>query len=158
MQIMARASGDGGIPSNNEQPSNARQRRDDFLDHAKDEVFLLRVFAHVRERQNGDRGVVWKCRAGGARWIECSGSSRGGDQRSIDLVRASDVFEVWVPRSSTIRSSLSPIWSRTVPETQIPPVSASASSRAATFTPSPWMSPSSTITSEIHADPEYDLR
>ena len=41
------------------------------------------------------------------------------------------------PRSSKAKSSLSPIWSRTVPDMQIPPGSAIPSNRAATFTPSP---------------------
>src|SRR6516164_3935467 len=51
------------------------------------------------------------------------------------------------PRSSNVQSSLSRTWSRTTRLIQIPPGSASASSRAATFTPSPKMSYSSTITS-----------
>jgi hypothetical protein len=51
------------------------------------------------------------------------------------------------PRSSSGYGSLSRICSRTVPETQTPPGSASASSRAATLTPSPKMSSPSTITS-----------
>ena len=42
---------------------------------------------------------------------------------------------------------MSRMWSRTVPETQIPPGSASASRRAATLTPSPKMSSPSAITS-----------
>ena len=51
------------------------------------------------------------------------------------------------PQSSNEKGSLSRIWSRTTREMQIPPGSASASSRAATFTPSPKMSCSSAITS-----------
>ena len=44
------------------------------------------------------------------------------------------------PMSSKAKSSLSRTWSRTTRLTQIPPGSAKASSRAATFTPSPKMS------------------
>src|SRR5215468_6839467 len=51
------------------------------------------------------------------------------------------------PISSKAKSSLSRIWSRTTRLTQIPPGSASASKRAAMFTPSPKMSYSSAITS-----------
>jgi len=56
-------------------------------------------------------------------------------------------FTTCSPRSSNVQSSLSRTWSRTTRLIQIPPGSASASSRAATFTPSPKMSYSSTITS-----------
>src|SRR5262249_29841954 len=56
-------------------------------------------------------------------------------------------FTSFSPRSSNVQSSLSRTWSRTTRLIQIPPGSASASSRAATFTPSPKMSYSSTITS-----------
>src|SRR5713101_5710248 len=51
------------------------------------------------------------------------------------------------PMSSKARSSLSRTGSRTIRETQMPPGSASASSRAATLTPSPKMSSSSTMMS-----------
>ena len=51
------------------------------------------------------------------------------------------------PRSSKAKATLSRTWSRTTRLTQIPPGSASPSSRAATFTPSPKMSCASTITS-----------
>src|SRR5580692_11527423 len=44
------------------------------------------------------------------------------------------------PASSKPKSSLSRTWSRTTRLTQIPPGSAKASSRAATLTPSPWIS------------------
>jgi hypothetical protein len=53
----------------------------------------------------------------------------------------------WSPRSSKSNSSLSPMWSRTVPDMQMPPGSARASNQAATFTPSPWMSSPSTMMS-----------
>src|SRR4051794_2354081 len=51
------------------------------------------------------------------------------------------------PLSKKPIGSFSPICSRTEALTQISPGSASASRRAATLTPSPKMSPSSTITS-----------
>src|SRR5262249_60322378 len=41
------------------------------------------------------------------------------------------------PTSVSVSASLSPIWLRTVPEMQIPPGCASASSRTATLTPAP---------------------
>ena len=51
------------------------------------------------------------------------------------------------PRSSKTQSSRSRTWSCTIADTQIPPGSATPSSRAAMLTPSPWMSPSSTMMS-----------
>src|SRR5271166_6530266 len=51
------------------------------------------------------------------------------------------------PMSSKGRATLSRTWSRTTRLTQIPPGSARASSRAATLTPSPKMSPSSLMMS-----------
>src|SRR5438270_304786 len=51
------------------------------------------------------------------------------------------------PMFSNTNGSRSRTWSWTVFETRTPPGSANASSRAATFTPSPKMSCSSTITS-----------
>jgi hypothetical protein len=37
------------IAGDDEEPSDPRQRSDDFLDHAVGEIFLLRVAAHVLE-------------------------------------------------------------------------------------------------------------
>src|SRR5260370_16317142 len=61
------------------------------------------------------------------------------------------------PMSSNEKSSLSRTWSRTTRVMQIPPGSASASKRAATFTPSPKMSPRShDDVAEIDADAKHD--
>ena len=46
------------IAGDDEQPFDARQPGDDVLDHAVGEIFLLRVAAHVLERQHGDRRLV----------------------------------------------------------------------------------------------------
>ena len=64
--------GEARIARDDEQPAHARQRRDDVLDDAVGEVFLLRITAQVLERQNGDRRRVRKrqsrCSAG-ADWF-----------------------------------------------------------------------------------------
>src|SRR5215472_5711556 len=61
------------------------------------------------------------------------------------------------PISAKPIGNFSPTCSRTEALTQISPGSASVCSRAATLTPSPNMSPSSTMTiAEIDADPEAD--
>ena len=67
-------------------------------------------------------------------------------------------LRVCSPMSSNAKSSLSPIWSRTVPDTQMPPGSAMPSSRAAMLTPSPWMSSSSMITSPRLTPMRHSMR
>ena len=52
--------GEARIARDDEQPANARQRRDDVLHHAVGEVLLLGVAAQVQERQHGNRGLVGK--------------------------------------------------------------------------------------------------
>jgi hypothetical protein len=39
-----------------------RKRRNDLLNHSVGKILLLRIAAHVLERQHGDRGFVWECR------------------------------------------------------------------------------------------------
>ena len=52
--------GEARIARDHEQPLDARQAGDDVLDHPVDEIFLLRIAAHVLERQHRDRGLVGK--------------------------------------------------------------------------------------------------
>src|SRR6202040_906263 len=47
-----------GIAGDDEQPADAAERGDDLLDHAIGEIFLLRIAAHILERQNRDRRLV----------------------------------------------------------------------------------------------------
>src|SRR5438067_1996771 len=49
--------GEGRIASDHEQPGNAGKRGDDFLDHAVDEIFLLRVARHVLEGKTAIDGL-----------------------------------------------------------------------------------------------------
>jgi hypothetical protein len=51
---------EGRIASDHEQPANAAQRGDDFLDHAVDEILLLRIAAEILKRQYCDRRFVWQ--------------------------------------------------------------------------------------------------
>src|ERR1700730_7470144 len=46
------------ITGDYEQPTDATEGCDDFLDHPINEIFLLRVAAHVLEREDGNRGLV----------------------------------------------------------------------------------------------------
>src|ERR1700674_1709986 len=46
------------IASDYEQPFEARERRDDFLHHTVRKILLLRIAAHVLERQHRDGGFV----------------------------------------------------------------------------------------------------
>src|SRR5262249_36732156 len=50
--------GEGRIAGDDEQRADARERGDDFFDHAVDEIFLLRIAAHIGEWQHRDRGLV----------------------------------------------------------------------------------------------------
>src|SRR5436305_382329 len=48
----------GRIAGDDEQPADAAERRDNLLDHAVGKIFLLRVAAHISERQDRDRRLV----------------------------------------------------------------------------------------------------
>jgi hypothetical protein len=48
------------IARDNKKPSHARQRSDDVLDHPVSEIVLIWIAAQVKERQDGDRGLVGK--------------------------------------------------------------------------------------------------
>jgi hypothetical protein len=50
--------GEARIARDHEQRLDAREAGDDVLDHAVGEVFLLRIAAHVLERQDGNRRLV----------------------------------------------------------------------------------------------------
>ena len=50
--------GKGGVSRDDEQRFGPRQPGNDVLDHAVGEIFLLRIAAHVLERQHRDRGLV----------------------------------------------------------------------------------------------------
>src|SRR5207245_9998953 len=50
--------GEARIARDHEEPTQARQGRDDFLHHAVRKVVLLRIVAHVGEWQDGNRGPV----------------------------------------------------------------------------------------------------
>ncbi len=52
--------GEARIARDHEQPLDARQPGDDVLDHAVDEIFLLRIATHILKRQHRDRGLVGK--------------------------------------------------------------------------------------------------
>src|SRR4051812_908788 len=46
---------EAGTARDHEQPADARQRRDDLLDYAVGEILLLRITAHMLERQHRNR-------------------------------------------------------------------------------------------------------
>src|SRR6516225_6413745 len=50
--------GECGIASNDEKPAPFRQRRDDVLSNAVDEIFLLGIPTDIVKRKDGDRGPV----------------------------------------------------------------------------------------------------
>jgi hypothetical protein len=50
--------GEARIAGDDKEPTDARQVRDDFLDHAIGEIVLFRIAAHGGEGQNGYRRFV----------------------------------------------------------------------------------------------------
>jgi len=50
--------GEARIARDDKEPADARERRNDLLDHAVGEIFLFRVAAHVGEWQHCDRRLV----------------------------------------------------------------------------------------------------
>ncbi len=77
--------GEARVAGDHEQPADARQRGDDVLDDAVGEVLLLRVAAHVLERQHGDRRLVGKRRAVRAidETDQAVAAPRHGDQMAL---------------------------------------------------------------------------
>src|SRR5207237_242006 len=77
------------IAGDDKEPTNARQRGNDLLDHAVDEIFLPGVAAHVLKRQHRDRWLVGQ---GGARILprRCRA---GSSHRSVRPDGTRDVLE-----------------------------------------------------------------
>src|SRR5712691_6853070 len=50
--------GEARIAGDHEEPADPGKSGDDLLDHAIDEIFLLRVAAHIGEGQDSDRRLV----------------------------------------------------------------------------------------------------
>jgi hypothetical protein len=48
----------GRIAGDDEKPADAGECRDDLLDHPVSEIFLIRIAAHIGERQHRDRWLV----------------------------------------------------------------------------------------------------
>ena len=70
--------GEARIAGDHEQPFDPRQAGDDVLDHAVGEIFLLRIAAHVLERQHRDRGLVGQGEALGTAFPCALGSTPRG--------------------------------------------------------------------------------
>src|SRR5271165_4471229 len=78
------------IAGDYEQPADARQRGDDFLDHAVGEIFLVRIAAHILERQYRDRRLLRQrqgCRGGYGR------CRRGCQLCALDTHRPGDILQ-----------------------------------------------------------------
>src|SRR5207244_3814797 len=82
------------IARDHEEPADARQGRDDLLDHAVHEIFLFRVAAHVLERQHRDRRLVGQWQT--SRWDRrLAGMPAGGrPSYTVDPHRSGDVFQL----------------------------------------------------------------
>src|SRR5260370_14741409 len=63
--------GETRISGDHEEPANAGQRRDNVLDHAISEIFLLGIAAHVLERQHRYGWLV-----GQRQWRVCYSARR----------------------------------------------------------------------------------
>jgi hypothetical protein len=46
------------IAGDDKEPADAAECRDDLVDHSIDEIFLLRIAAHILKRQHRDRGLL----------------------------------------------------------------------------------------------------
>src|SRR5262249_44957813 len=76
------------VSRDHEEPSHARERRDDLLDDAVCEIILLRVAAHVLEGKDCDGGFV-----GNHQGRPC-GHCSTAEHNAIGLHRLGDVFEL----------------------------------------------------------------
>ncbi len=80
--------GEGRIAGDHEQPADLGECRNDLLDHAVGEVFLLRIAAHIGEGQHRDRRLVGEWQSG---WRRLRRSSQ---DNAVDPQRPGDVLEV----------------------------------------------------------------
>src|SRR6516165_5786633 len=87
--------GEARIARDHKEPLDAREPRDDFLDHAVGEIFLLRIAAQIGERQHGDRRLVRQCknrrrwpirRDGGSTFVLDGGPNVVGAHRPGDIL------------------------------------------------------------------------
>jgi hypothetical protein len=79
--------GEARIASDDEEPADARQRRDDLLDHAVGEILLLGIAAHIGEGQHRDRRFVRQRE-------RCLRRSTLGNRDAISMHRAGDVLDL----------------------------------------------------------------
>src|ERR1700681_200874 len=125
--------GEARIAGDHEQRLEARQRRDDVLDHAVGEILLLRIAGHVLERQHGEglsgsaRG--WTVSTGAFVDIAAEEEFASIRQRHARIGSAI-FFSVCKPISSKAISTLPRIWRWASSEMQTPPGSAIPSRRA----------------------------
>ena len=92
------------VAGDDEEPAQARERRDDVLGDAVGEIVLLGVAAHVGEGQDGDRGLVERLRAGRPR-ARPRPPARGGVVEHRRAARA----PVWLSTIARVRSEKRPI-------------------------------------------------
>src|SRR5260370_20366110 len=133
------------VPGDDEQRGIMRKSGDDVFGYTIGDELLLGVATHIGEGQYASEGLSGNESFGRAKLV-ASAETMPGRTRYTRSGRA--MF--WTrcsPASSKAKSSLSRTWSRTTRLTQIPPGAARASSRAATLTPSPWISRPSLIMS-----------
>src|SRR6516165_2775623 len=85
--------GECGIASDDEKPAPFRQRRDDVLGNAVDEIFLLGIATDIVKRKDGDRGPVgqrpWP-------WLRRDRRPVGrlGEQSAVDTHRPDDILDL----------------------------------------------------------------
>jgi hypothetical protein len=130
--------GKARIAGENDEPADVRQRGGDLLHHAVGKIFLLGISADVLDRQNDERGLLRQWQGGACRRAK-------KDAEGPDLRRG--VLERRLAEVVDLQSILPEAASCTRDEMQMPPGSASGSSRAAMITPSPTRSSLSGTTS-----------
>jgi len=88
--------GEARIPRDHDQLIEARQRGDDVVDHAVDEIFLLGITRHVGEREDGDRRLAGK-RGPFRRLVRCTRLlwrlMRAANLQRIDPQRLRDILQ-----------------------------------------------------------------
>src|SRR5439155_9058028 len=81
----------GGIAGNDEEPADAGESGDDFLDHSVCEIFLLGVAAHVLKRHHRYRRLIGKRKR---RTYNRGSGRRGLASDPVCLDRLSDIFHL----------------------------------------------------------------
>jgi hypothetical protein len=82
------------VAGDDKQLGEARQLRDDVVHDAIDQIFLLRMQAHIVEREHGNRGFIRKRRRWCRHLLRCGRRHGVIQQNAVDVHRMVNILEL----------------------------------------------------------------